>query len=93
MCSKPSSKPLLPIHITKCNKGNKKHQTKEIRMEHKKNWDLEIPQPKQPRSINIYTLWEEEDKKEGTQIGSHYYETVEHEGGEISTILNGIKFS
>ena len=31
MCSKPSSKPLLPIHITKCNKGNKNHQAKEWR--------------------------------------------------------------
>ena len=31
VCSKPSSKPLLPIHITKCNKGNKNHQAKEWR--------------------------------------------------------------
>ena len=31
MCSKLSSKPLLPIHITKCNKGNKNHQAKEWR--------------------------------------------------------------
>ena len=31
MCSKPSSKPLLPIHITKCSKGNKNHQAKEWR--------------------------------------------------------------
>ena len=28
MCSKLSNKPLLPIHITKCNKGNKNHQAK-----------------------------------------------------------------
>ena len=31
VCSKLSSKPLLPIHITKCNKGNKNHQSKEWR--------------------------------------------------------------
>ena len=31
VCSKSSNKPLLPIHITKCNKGNKNHQAKEWR--------------------------------------------------------------
>ena len=71
MCSKLSSKPLLPIHKTKCSKGNKWHQAKEIRMAHKKNGDLEIPQLKQPHSVNIYTLWGEEDKKEGTQTHGH----------------------
>ena len=62
-------------------------------MEHKKNWDLEIPQPKQPCSISIYTLWGEKDKKQRTQTGIHYYETVEQEGGEISMVSNGIRLS
>ena len=56
-------------------------------MEHKKNWDLEIPQSKQPRSVNIYTLWEEEDRKEGTQIGGRYCKTVEQANNKDS-ILN-----
>ena len=45
-------------------------------MEHKKNWDLDIPQTNQPGSINIYVLWGEEDRKEGSQIGSRYREIV-----------------
>ena len=62
-------------------------------MEHKKSQDLEIPQPKQPHSVSIYTLRGEEDRKEGTQIGGRYSKTVQQEGGEISTVSNGIRFS
>ena len=47
----------------------------------KKIWDVEIPQPKQASSVSIYTPCGKEDRKEGNQIGSRYYETVEQEGG------------
>ena len=40
------------------------------RMDHKKNWDLEIPQPNHLVSVSIYiVVWGEEDKKEGRQRG------------------------
>ena len=41
----------------------------------------QIPQPKQASSIRIYTPCGKENRKEGNQIGSCYYETVEQEGG------------
>ena len=47
----------------------------------KKNWDIEIPQPKQASSVSIYTPCGKEDREEGNQIGNHYYKTVEQEGG------------
>ena len=61
-------------------------------MEHKKNWDLEIPQLNQPGSVSLYILWGEEDRKEGSQIGGCYCETVKQEGGEIFMVSNGIRF-
>ena len=61
-------------------------------MEHKKNWDLEIPQSNPPGLVSIYIGWGEEDRKEGSQIGGCYYETVEQEGGEIFTTSNCIRF-
>ena len=61
-------------------------------MEHKKNWDLEIPQSNPPGLVSIYIGWGEEDRKEGSQIGGCYYETIEQEGGEIFTTSNCIRF-
>ena len=38
-------------------KGNKKRETKSSkRMDHKRNWDLEIPQPNHPLSVSIYIV-------------------------------------
>ena len=70
----------------------RKQKTSSKRMEHKKNWDLEIPQPNHPSSVSIYIQWGEENRKEGRQIGGRYCETIEQEGGEIFMVSNGIKF-
>ena len=71
-------------------KGKQKGSSK--RIEHKKNWDLEIPQSNPSGSISIYIGWGVEDTKEGSQIGGCYYETVKQEGGEIFTASNRIRF-
>ena len=82
-----------PQHERGSNKMYKRKQkASSKRMEHKKNWDLEIPQSNPPSSVSIYISWGEEDRKEGSQIGSCYYETVEQEGGEIFTASNRIRF-
>ena len=47
----------------------------------KKNWDVEIPQPKQGGFISIYKPHGKEKREEGNQIGSCYWETIEQEGG------------
>ena len=82
-----------PQHERGSNKMYKRKQkASSKRMEHKKNWDLEIPQSNPPGLVSIYIGWGEEDRKEGSQIGGCYYETIEQEGGEIFTSSNGIRF-
>ena len=52
-------------------KGSKKRKKKSSkRMDHKRNWDLEIPQPNHSTFVSIYiVVWGEEDRKEGRQRG------------------------
>ena len=87
--SKPSSK---PIHITKCNKRNKNHQAKEWSKK-----ELRFGDTSTEAGIAIYTPCGKEDRKEGTQKGGHYCETVELEGGEhnfrLSVFHHGFSLS
>ena len=74
VCSKPRCKPLLPIHITKCNKGNKNHQAKEWSTKRTEIWrylnrsshvlsvfiDCEERKTRRKEGRNSDTLWERE---------------------------------
>ena len=62
--SKPSNK---PIHITKCNKGNKNHQAKEWSKKELRFRDNST----EAGTFSIYTPCGKEERKEGTQKGNH----------------------
>ena len=67
VCSKPRCKPLLPIHITKCNKGNKNHQAKEWSTKRTEIWRY-LNRSSHVLSVFIDCEERKTRRKEGTQI-------------------------
>ena len=74
--------------ITKCKKGNKKHQAKEWSTK-RTGIQRDLNRISQVSSVFIYC---EERKTGWKELSCRYCETVEQEGGEIFTISNGIRF-